>query len=170
MRKLWISEVRGAKPQNCQIPRRGKQCHDVASLLTPPGVPQMQLAMTHAVTTKPTTWKKVPRHGKGKFCPINRFEGPAEFGCSFSHLSPILPWFTCKEIPPKPRYQPRDPKQVPKPEDPEKKKSFRAEALPARNPVCEVIPVSPKNTTSTSRSAVRSSSDQVSVWSLSSNT
>ena len=44
-------------------------CHNVASVLSPPEGPQMQLGMTHAVTTKPTTWKKVATTWQGPNLP-----------------------------------------------------------------------------------------------------
>nr|KAJ0222632.1 hypothetical protein LSAT_V11C200054510 [Lactuca sativa] len=95
----------------------------------------MQLAMTHAVTTKPTTWKKVPRRGKGRFCPINRFEGPAEFGCSFSHLRPILHRFMCNFNPPEAPVSTPRPEASPEARRSREEKSFRAEALLARSPM-----------------------------------
>ena len=101
MRKLWISEVRGAKPQNCQRPRRGT---------------------------------RLPRRGKGQICPINRFEGPAVYGCYFLSSLSRFTSFCVPEVPRSPGNIPETRSKSRDPEDPEKCGS-RAEALPARSSI-----------------------------------
>ena len=131
--------------------------HDEASHSSTP--------MTHAVTLlalHPAHRSSTPSVMRG-FSPI---KGACEGSFFLLQTSSFLSKF-CLDLhavyTPKPRYYSRAPKQVPK------SRGSREVRFPSRSPAreepgfCEDLPDLRRNTTSASRSAARSSSDQVSV-------
>ena len=82
----------------------------------------------------PRRGKRLPRRGKGQICPINRFEGPAVYGCYFLSSLSRFASICVPEVPRSPGNIPKSRSKSRDPEDPEKCGS-RAEALPARSSI-----------------------------------